>query len=171
MATRDWKGTVKTGANTIGPFTVDANNQVINPTQPAFIATLGSGVANQTGDGTAYTIICNTEIKDQNADYNTTTGIFTAPVAGLYQCSGIVQLNGLAVGNTTCYFELVTSNRTYELFYCNLVGALGTVVMLTGSMLCDMDAADTAFLRITVDGGTKVVDIETGTKFTGFLAC
>ena len=40
-----------------------------------------------------------------------------------------------------------------------------------GSYFADMDASDTAYVRIYQAGGTAQTDIDAETHFSGFLAC
>jgi hypothetical protein len=138
---------------------------------PKFSARLTSTATNVTGDGTAYTVIFNTEDFDVYTQYDNTTGIFTAPIAGYYQFDFSVQLEGLVdASHNTGVLQLVTSNQTY------LTGSNNTYAVrdannnttYSGSVLTYMDAADTAFVRLTVSGGTKVVDLK---GFAGAGVC
>lgn len=146
------------------------------PNIPAFSAIVNGVVANQTGDGTAYTIIFGTEIFDQGGDYANGTGIFTAPQTGRYRFSGSVGLEGLLSGHTSGSIKLVTSNRTYFLWAGSPWSCANAAAQFQTpfSVLADMDAADTASVVVTVAGSTKVVDV-TGdattiyTRFDGEL--
>lgn len=144
------------------------------PLQTSFFAYLGTTDTNATGNGTAFTIGSGnamTVVFDQNSDF-ATTGIFTAPVTGRYflQCAvlvtGITSLTGLN-------YDLTTSNR---LIRSNVI-PIGTTAQQTISVLCDMDAADTAKVVITLsDTGGKVDDIfgvatNPYTFFSGNLEC
>ncbi len=145
-------------------ITVSANNEVTNASQPAFLALSNTGGANVTGDGTAYTVVFDAEVFDQNADFASNT--FTAPVTGRYQLNASVFLAGVAVANTIV-LQIVTSNRTYQEQINNLNGN----DQIGFSVLADMDAADTATVSVTVSGGAKVVStVGSGySNFSGFL--
>lgn len=128
------------------------------PLQPAFQAYMDTTVTNVTGDGTAYTVIFDTEVFDQNADFNLGTSVFTAPVTGQYRFSYSI----LVVGGTTitaAVSSLFTSNRQYDQY--ESVAIAGTdEVLCQFSMLVDMDAADTAHVIVTTtDSGGKIDDI------------
>lgn len=150
--------------------------EITTPLQPAFSAFVSAAIPNVTGDGTIYTIIFDTEVYDQNADYNTATGVFTAPVTGRYHFSATLGLDDLAVANFVNSFRSVTSNRNYNIGYYNVGAifdpALG-LIMLGGSFYADMDASDTAIMQTTVSGGTLIVDVHGGpsmlTYFGGTL--
>ena len=57
---------------------IDASGHVTKPLQPAFMATLSANV-NNIAVSSAYSLVCNTEIFDNNGDYDTSNGTFTAP--------------------------------------------------------------------------------------------
>lgn len=154
-------------------ITVSANNEVTNASQPAFLATF-AGTTNVTGDGTAYTVPYATEVFDQNADYNNGTYTFTAPVTGRYQLQASISMYGLTVNHNDHRFAIVTSNRSYDVIDIFAAGANPFAQRsLHISVLADMDAADTAYVTLTVSGSTKVVDLENAIRcqFSGSLAC
>jgi hypothetical protein len=144
--------------------------------QPAFLAYLTSSALNVTGDGTTYVIVYSAEQFDVGNDFNTGTGIFTAPVTGKYPLSFVVSLDQLAAGHTSLLIQINTSNLTnIQTFRFNPAPILTSPTIVTGSLLCDMDAADTAKIQVTVSGSTKVVDVvgstAGGSFFSGYLAC
>lgn len=152
-------------------MTISPAGEITKPLQPAFLAT-ASAQANVTGDATIYNVIFDTEIFDQNSDFDGTS-TFTAPVTGRYLFSTTIGLTGVAaasIGN----FSIVTSNRT-QVMSGEAMGIVKTAAngfRMTGTMLIDMDAADICFIAVQVSGGAKTVGIEvTNSTFSGFLAC
>ncbi len=136
--------------------------------QPAFLARSASQ-SDVTGDGTTYTIQYTSEIFDQNNNFDGTS-TFTAPVTGVYYLDAINSLAGLTVSHTGLDFIIVTSNRSYTLDTCNPgIQILSTFYKSNGSVLADMDAADTATVTISVSGSTKVVDVTTTSTFCAEL--
>lgn len=142
------------------------------PLQPAFLAGLGTTDSNVTGNGTVFTLGSGnalTEIFDVNADFNT-NGTFTAPVTGKYRFNAAVLITGNTIA-TDLRLTLVTSNRNYNTYTYRAAGTsnLGGVI----SALCDMDAADTCTLAITVSGEaaatSDVSSDATNTWFGGSL--
>ena len=148
--------------------------EITCPLQVAFLAYLGSTDLNKTGNGTAFTLGSSTaltEVFDQNSDFNT-NGTFTAPVTGRYQLSASAYYTGCTIA-TTFQLALTTSNRTFFGYLAKAAGAQDE--QNTVSVLCDMDAADTATVVVTVSGeaGDTVDILGFGaiTQFGGFLAC
>ena len=160
---------------------IDSAGAVTMPTQPAFFAGTTNEIADVTGDATAYIIVFPTEQFDSGGDYNTSDGLFTAPVAGRYQFNVSVWVGGLTSSHTAAELWLTTSDMPQiQFFYGNPypinISGTNTGVM-TGSCIIDMDAADTAKIVLTVAGGAKVVDVQgsgnatySRAHFSGFLA-
>lgn len=152
---------------------VSSAGEVTHPLKPAFYAYLSANAENVTGNSTAYAIVFDSERFDQNADFNISTGVFTAPVTGKYQLNANVRLTQLGTA-TQVNLEIVASNETV-LQIDAFVASTFTTKGSTLSTLVDMDAADTAFVRVTVIGtGADTADVITsgrGTSFSGFLAC
>lgn len=144
------------------------------PLQPCFLAYNSATDSDVTGDNTTYTIVCDTEVYDQGADYNNGTGVFTAPVTGRYQFKGNVYLTGLAAAHTGGQLYFVGSNRS---FFFNFNPAAmrdaGNATTFHAAFSLDMDAADTVSMRMVISNGTKVVDVGGGatpdTAFSGEL--
>src|SRR3990167_1830577 len=157
-------------------LTNNDDGSVVNTLQPCFQAQRSADVANITGAGGVYTIICDTEIKDQGGDYNATTGVLTVPVGGSYQLSTIGAV-GVITPTTADDLQLtiVTSNRTYA-FYMADTNDIPAEYYAVLSQLCDMDANDTAYVTVAVSGmaGNTSSLRASGsqqTKFQGVLMC
>lgn len=166
-----------TALGTTNIMSVATSGEINLPLQPAFLANLSAAVTDVTGDGTAYTIVFNAEIYDQNADFDTATGIFTAPVTGRYLFTCPMVLLEIGSLHNAMQMNLVTSNRTSRQYLLNPVAiATGTNIGLTNAGYSDMDAGDTAFMQVNVSGSTKTVDVNGGTDggvtfFGGALIC
>lgn len=163
-------------------FVMTATGERTMPLNPAFLAYRSSGANDVTGDGTKYTIIWNAERFDQNGDFDTSTGTFTAPVTGRYRLDLAVWFDDVTSSHTSSNIEIVTSNRTYYGGTYNLNARRvkdGTADQVTvyQRVLADMDLGDTCTTTATVSNGTKVVDVEsvgatqTRGSFNGSLVC
>jgi len=69
--------------------------------------------------------------------------------------------------------QLVTSNRTYSMTILDPDGLDSNPAYwhMGASILADMDASDTAQLKIFQGAGAAEMDIATDSFFTGYLAC
>ena len=154
----------------------DANGHITKPLQSAFLARTSSDT-NNIAVNSAVTIVFDTEVFDQNADYDTSNGIFTAPVTGRYQINAMVYMG--AVPNDANYFliELVASNRSVQDIFRTQAGDDDwTYQSFQINVLLDMDASDTAKINVYQPNGTQQADIlghgtHAHTSFSGFLAC
>lgn len=153
---------------------VATTGEINFPLQSAFLALNSASDLNVTGDGTAATVNFDSEVFDQNSDFASDT--FTAPMTGRYHLSTQVTLSGILSTHTVAACEIVTSNRAYLLdFDAAKIFDNNTTTAVVMTVLGDMDAADTATVRLTVYNGTKVVDIlgnaAPWTFFSGNLEC
>ena len=112
------------------------------------------------------------EIFDQNADFNTSTYTFTAPVTGRYQLSYKLRLQNVDSAHTSFSTWLTTSNRAAGNYY-DFSGLSSDIDYFTASvsLLMDMDASDTAHVEIYINGGSAQTDVSQNSEFSGFLAC
>jgi len=152
---------------------INSTGAVTMPHQPAFSAQTSGGFS-LSSKNTLLTIPYNTERFDQNADFNTSTYTFTAPVTGKYQFNVITRLDNVDSGATYYHVYFVTSNRTYyDIFdprgFDQDLGYLG----LTVPCLADMDANDTAIVKIYQAGGVVQTTMAgtTDSHFSGYLVC
>lgn len=139
-------------------------------TRPAFLAYKSSPTLNTTGDGTYRTVVCDTEIFDQAANYDNSTGIFTAPVTGKYPLGAMAYIYGLIAAHNDQIIKIVTSNRGYV---AEMAFAAGANPFVSRSFQifvpdADMDAGDTAYFQVMASGdaGNQVVDIYGGATGT-----
>jgi hypothetical protein len=165
--------------NTTAPtnrMSIDNAGIVTKPYQPAFSA---YAAAAQNNLSTAYnTITFDTERFDQNADFNTSTHTFTAPVTGKYLFAACVGLKAIPLNCQWIFMRIITSNAGYnmseETAKWDADTSNGFTTGFASSVLADMDAGDTASVDIYQYTGTSATDVQTGqgyTWFTGHLVC
>lgn len=153
---------------------------VLKPATCAFMAYLGTAVANATGNGATYTLgsltTALTEVFDQGSNFNPgngagTAATFTAPVTGKYFLT--YQLGFTLVTAGTGYtLNMITSNRTYQMAFIKSAGACRYEI----NVLADMDAGDTVTYTAVATGEAGDIQSIAGgatlvTFVSGYLAC
>ena len=141
--------------------------------QPAFNTYRSTDQSNIADNGT---IIFNTERFDVGSNYNTSTGFFTAPVTGKYLLTYSVDVKALDDDASYYWLQLVTSNRNYYGPFVPVGQLLSSDGRMTfqNTVVADMDASDTAYLRLDRSGGVTQADIvgassSSYTWFHGYL--
>jgi hypothetical protein len=148
---------------------------LLQPTQPAFSVNLSANATNVTGDGTVYTIIFDSVLKDQTSSYNNGTGVFTAPVTGKYLFQATCLASGGAT-QTSAIFNLVATGITTGLATLNPFPIENAATFtVSGSCIISMTAGDTASCTMTISGGAKTSTVGGSaspiTYFGGYLLC
>jgi len=140
--------------------TIDANNVILNPQQPAFFAYKDSTTANATGDGTVYPVVFNVEAYDLTSSYNTGTGVFTAPKTGTYSLSSSVFSNnagGYARSTMSILFIVnVSTVAQQDTYWNNTVNTLH----VWRNVVLNLNANDTVSISAVISGaGAKASNI------------
>jgi len=154
------------GTTTHMAFTEDG--EVTKPLQPVFLVE-NSAAQNNMAVAGYVTIVYDQEILDVGANFASNT--FTAPVTGKYQLSVIIYIVDADAASVYTQAQLVTSNRTHRSIFNTGGWDADGFLCPTISMICDMDAGDTAYVRIYIEGGSAQSDATAeNSRFGGFLA-
>tara|TARA_A100001515_G_C4492057_1_gene183656 strand:+ start:42 stop:671 length:630 start_codon:yes stop_codon:yes gene_type:complete len=155
---------------TTSNIVIDENGHVTKPLQPAFAAKPASNQSDINAVDAYVTILFGTEIFDQNGDFAPSPyGIFTAPVTGKYQLQVNLYVSDFDASADYLQLDIVTSNRNYSALW--ETGSEDTYLTMNVVVLADMDASDTASVRIYQGGGGAQVDVRVPTVFSGHLVC
>ena len=158
---------------TTSHIVIDEAGHVTKPLQPAFMA--NKSASGQTPSAnTATTVVFENEVFDNNADYNNSTYIFTAPVTGRYWFHTRIRVDQVGGGTGIYSVRLVSSNRTIHNTQVDLSDYLdGTMDRMTFTCtgLLDMDASDTCKVQVYEDSGYEIEDEVEETYFMGYLVC
>jgi len=152
----------------------DANGHVTKPLQPCFLARNSSDQSN-ISLATLVTVVFDTEVFDQNADFASNT--FTAPVTGRYLFTYNVNFSQTDADHTVLQLTLSTSNNAFTNNPAIDPSAFTgdpSIHAMGGAVICDMDANDTALVKMSCEGGLAQTDIVSNgvrTNFGGVLLC
>jgi len=150
-------------------LSIDSDGIINKPKQPAFLAQKNAA-QNNIATSTLVTVDFNSEIFDQNSDYNTSTSTFTAPVTGRYLITCHILMEAVDTAADYYQLRLVTSNRihysTKDWGGYSSDPAYGVLDVI---VITDMDASDTLYAAIYQAGGSAQTDLNTTT--CTFSAC
>jgi prepilin-type processing-associated H-X9-DG protein len=150
-------------------MSIDATGAVTKPLQPAFKA-VPSSQQNNLSVNAWNTIVFGTETYDINSDFGNSN--FTAPVTGKYILTVNLYLQDIDSAATSITCELHTSNDDYPVFV-TLPGVDFSADMgyraFNGAVLVDMDANDTAAVRVYPEGGAAQTDVNISSTYSGML--
>ena len=144
---------------------INSNGYVTMPSQPAFYVGSAASQLNIALD-TEVTVVMTNEIFDLGSNFASNT--FTAPVTGKYQLTANMRLDSIDSAANYYSLRIVTSNRSHLTLVDPDYGADLNYAHFSLSVLADMDAGDTASVRIVQAGGTAQSDIDGDTKYTNF---
>ena len=138
------------------------------PLQPSFLAFLSASTANNvTGDGTVFTVICNTVTTNVGSGYSGSTGVFTAPVTGNYLFTFSCNMQNLGAGHTNNQVRIITTGATFvgSIFGFTAAGTgTGGTYTSSFSVICPMTATNTASFVALAQNSTKTVGIQGGSS-------
>jgi hypothetical protein len=126
-----------------------------------FSSYVSASILNVSGDNTTYTVILGSEHFETGGVYNTSTGVFTASIDGLYLLGGLFYLSGLTASHTVGVLWLDTTARNYIIN----IGNYGAIRDSNGNYAVTfvvpvvLTAGQTASMRVDVRNGAKVVDV------------
>ena len=152
---------------------------VLNPTQPLFSAYLSTDQNSVTGDGTLYTIVCDTAVVNQGAYYNTGTGVFTAPIAGNYFFTATTLFVAPNASGTVSFINTIVASSPAYTFEgrMDVATSSNTNIAVTATNIIPLALGATVTLKALASGGAKTTNIVsvTGstvrTYFSGYLVC
>ncbi|PHR02363.1 MAG: hypothetical protein COB29_13975 [Sulfitobacter sp.] len=140
-------------------YVLDATSEgVLMSQQCRFLAHTSTTLNNVTGDGTYYTVVFGVERYDTGANFASSTGVFTAPRAGKYLLKAGLRMSGITSDMDSVNLRITTSNMDYQRYSAD-TNDLAEHSYIDHSVVADMDAGDTAYVRVAISGGSKVVDI------------
>tara|TARA_A100000172_G_C2992429_1_gene93312 strand:- start:40 stop:702 length:663 start_codon:yes stop_codon:yes gene_type:complete len=153
---------------TTSNIVIDENGHVTMPLQPAFLVN-SSGVTNF-ATGQWNTLTFDTEREDKNGDFASNT--FTAPVTGMYLLTAWIYYQNMDSAAASVETWFYASNRT-EGIMVNSPGqdlsADAAYQGYSGSIVMDMDANDTVYIRMYQDAGAAQMDLNVTSAFAGCL--
>ncbi len=137
---------------------------------PLFSYLRSATVNNVTGNGTVYTCVYNSAVIS-NANFNTTTGIFTAPVAGKYLLVCHVSMVAGDSSATQGVVQIVTTSQSFRFDlnpYSNRHTGSG-VTTATIAAIASLASSDTAKITLAITGsGSDTSSFVGGSGFSSF---
>ncbi len=138
-------------------FTTSGN--VLSPLNPAFMAYMDATINNLTGDGTNYTVIPSIEVFDVGGNFTLASGIFTAPVTGIYFFGYNCMMNNMNSSHIN-FMKIVSSAYTITSnSYKWYTTSSGGSAMTNMEAYTSMTAGDTCYFLATAYGSTKTVGL------------
>ena len=157
------------GAAASTAMALSSAGEVTKPLQPCF--RVGSGTQNNIPVSSNQTGLFDVEIFDIGNNFG--SNVFTAPVTGKYFFNVMYRITSLDTASTYLQVSLLGSNRNTTMFTLSEIThhlSADSEISFSGATLLDMDANDTAQVRLRIQAGTAQADVSTdGSYFTGYL--
>ena len=161
------------GSITVSPVANGLNLQASGSNQDRFYCSLLNDLTNVTGDGTLYTIIYNQPLLNPSNVYNTTTGVFTAPVTGLYAFNVCFQINDISSSHIGLILELSTSppDVPFSLLELNPFSiSINNQIKQNISFILYLPASFSFSIQLGVSYGTKTIGLNAASNsFSGYF--
>ncbi len=169
-----WNGTGGTALFDNATVKIDSTGRMTNTAQPCFSA-YADTVGPVIGGAVNYTVIFQNILVNQGSGYNSTTGIFTAPVTGNYLLSVACGLSVFDATNTLLIMAVNVNSVQTQLQYMNpfVCRSSNGAFAISGSVIIPMTASQTAFIEVYCNGNTGVF-VDGGANnsvFSGYLVC
>jgi hypothetical protein len=151
---------------TAAAWNIDSSGRLLNngTTQPSFAAYRAT---SEQSAGT--TLIFNTEQFDTGSNYNTSTGVFTAPVAGIYSFSASAQFTNATGGNVGAQMRISCSNAG-DVAGSSFLYATGTTFSVSTSVVVKLAASETVSVILnSALSATFVLTTQAYSRFSGHL--
>jgi len=148
--------------NGTSAMTIDGSGRILTPNRPAFCTeTKPSSVS----DGA--TIVWTSTLFDTSSSYSTSTGKFTAPIAGIYQFQFHVMFSSFNPAQIR-FFKTPSGGSEDTLSEVKAQGFDGIIHILDDCRCVQMGVGDT--VHVYKDSGTIVTNTDKAfASFSGFL--
>lgn len=152
--------TLNTNNTALGQLWVSGNYtstgmSSLNDPAPVYVEA-ERATSTQDVSGAATTLIFNSEVSDKRANYDGATGIFTAPVAGVYKVIANINITA-ASGLTANSYVAINKNNTTDVASIPIAALSGTQGFGSGARVIRLAASDTLRLKSTITGTTPVM--------------
>ena len=157
------------GAAASTAMALSSAGEVTKPLQPCF--RVGSGTQDNIPVSSNQTGLFDVEIFDIGNNFG--SNVFTAPITCKYFFNVMYRITSLDTASTYLQVSLLGSNRNTTMFTLSEIThhlSADSEISFSGATLLDMDANDTAQVRLRIQAGTAQADVSTdGSYFTGYL--
>jgi len=154
-------GTFTTVTVTASSNITSSGGHIISSIRPAFLAYLTSNI--ESGQLIVFNNDSSNDAFDNNNNYNTSTGVFTAPVAGIYQFSV-----NLLSGSLSSYLEAYIRKNNHLVSYVYDAGQSGVRATGFATVTLKLAVNDTVSVYSNV-GGIYGASSGYGSYFSGHL--